>query len=82
MKEQKIEKETDEPQGNIKDKLKEAVEEVRKETAGSDETATVIKVILISGAVVGVIWASKYALLALAGTIRAFKELRRSVKEK
>jgi hypothetical protein len=40
-----------------------------------------VKGVIIAGTTIAVLWASGYAFMALAGAIRGFKQLRRSIRE-
>jgi hypothetical protein len=79
MEDQKQEKKAEQPQINFRKEFNQVIQKTREDNA--DQAAFAVKVVLISGAAIGAIWASKYALLALAGTIRAFRELRKSIRE-
>lgn len=47
----------------------------------SQELNPYVKGILYIGGVVFVVWVSQYVFSAFAGAIRAFKDLRKSIKE-
>ncbi len=69
----------------LKEKLKQAINKTLSAQPNGQIPkggGTVVKVMIVAGTVVFVVWASRYVFLALAGTIRAFKELKRSIVEK
>ena len=69
---------------SMKEKLRDAISETLQSPKGetNPDTVAAIKTVAIAGAVVLAFWSSRYILLALAETIRAWKELRRSIREK
>ena len=65
----------------LKEKFKDAINEVsiEKDTKKLNPQA---KTWLNIGGVLIALWASQYVFIALAGAVRGFKDLRRSIREK